>query len=248
MPCRRPEEVTDRAVRGDGVRARHTGAEPEAALGVRREQSAAVARRLDVGLLDVVVALGVRLPDVEDRAGQRSAVLRQHASADHARLAAADQVDVRAEFPDRGLGHVERAEDRRLRHAAAPVALVPLSALVPLVVPLIAPAVPAASVAVDRLDQHRDTEDVRQQDELLPRVRAGPPGRREEGDRLLPLRRRRLGLAHEGVQVAGEGGEQLAQARVGRAVEAVDDRLGDPGGEFGGHAPLLRLFTRLRHG
>jgi hypothetical protein len=54
---------------------------------------------------------------------------------------------------------------------------------------------------VDGVDQHRDAERVRQQDELLAARVALVPGRREELDPRHPLRLGELGLAHEGVQV-----------------------------------------------
>ena len=70
------EQVADRAVgRGSGRAGARTS-------GTRSGPSASAVNsprrlpgRLDAGLLDVVEAVGVGLPDVEDRAGQRGAVM-----------------------------------------------------------------------------------------------------------------------------------------------------------------------------
>ncbi len=155
-------------------------------------------RGCTVGLLHVVEALVVGLPHVDGGAGQRGAVDRDDPAGDHARRAGAHQVDVVAERADRRLHHVERAEHRRLgRDAELPVG--------------------------DRLDQHRQPEDVRQQDELLPLVVALVPGPGEEVDRRLPLGDRQLDVAGERVQVPDERDQDLAQPRAGVRREGLDD-------------------------
>src|SRR5579859_1626934 len=65
----RRQQRADRAVGRDRVVGRHDGAEPVGAVLIGGEQAAAVARRLHAGLLDVVKALVVSLPDVEYGAG-----------------------------------------------------------------------------------------------------------------------------------------------------------------------------------
>ena len=64
--------VADRAVGRDRVVARHDRAEPEGPVLIGGEQAAAVGPGLHVGLLHVVEALVVGLPDVEFGAGQRA--------------------------------------------------------------------------------------------------------------------------------------------------------------------------------
>ena len=175
------------------------------------EQAAAVGPRLHVGLLHVVEALVVGLPHVEGGAGQRGAVDRDDPAGDHARRAGAHQVDVVAEREDGRLDHVERAEHGRLGRDA--------------------------ELAVgDRLDQHRQAEDVRQQDELLPVVVALVAGAGEEVDRLLPLGDGQLDVAGERVQVLHERGEDLAQPWVRVRAEGLDDGVSRGFlGEIGSH-------------
>lgn len=60
------QEYADGAVGGGGVVHRDHGPEVEPALVVLAEQRPAVADALDSGLLDVIEALGVGLPDVAD--------------------------------------------------------------------------------------------------------------------------------------------------------------------------------------
>ena len=184
------------------------------------EQAAAVGPWLHVWLLDVVEALVVGLPYVEGGAGERGAVDRDDPAGDHARGAGAHQVDVVAELADRGLDHVERAEHGRLGgHAELPVG--------------------------DRLGQHRQPEDVRQQDELLALVVALVTDAGQEVDRLLPLGDRQLDVAGERVQVPDERGQDLAQPGVRVRREGLDDCVSRGFlGEIGSHGDEIMSAAR----
>ena len=59
---------------------------------------------------------------------------------------------------------------------------------------------------IDRIDQHRHTERVGKQNELLPLVVAFLAGRGEELDAGKPLGFGQLDLAHERMQVPDEAG------------------------------------------
>jgi hypothetical protein len=135
---------------------------------------------------------------VKGGARQRRAAGRDDPAGDHARSAGADQVDVVAERAGRRLHHVERAEHGRLgRDAELPVR--------------------------DRLDQHRQPEDVGQQDELLPLVVGLLPHPGQEVDRLLPLRDRQLNVAGERVQVPHQRDQDLAEPRLRVGPQRLDD-------------------------
>ena len=215
VPVGGGQQRADRPVGGDRVVAGHDRAEPEPALGVRGEQPPAVAARLSVRHLHVVVTMVVRLPHVQHRAGQRRAIRRGHLAGHDARLALPHQVDRVAQVPRRRLDDVEGAQHGGLGRArrAAPV---------------------------DRLHQHRDAEHIGQQDELLAHVGAFLPGGGEEGDRLFPLRDARLDVPDEAVQVPDQAGEHGAEPLVGRTGEAGDDGVRRPFlSEISGH--VLRL-------
>jgi hypothetical protein len=89
MPAGGSQQLPDRTVVGDRVEARHDRAEPVPPLVVGGEQPAQVARRLDAGLLDVVKAVLVGLPDVHRRTVQRLAVRTGHPARHQARAARA---------------------------------------------------------------------------------------------------------------------------------------------------------------
>ncbi|MCY1366597.1 hypothetical protein D9M69_535010 [compost metagenome] len=82
-------------------------------------------------------------------------------------------------------------------------------------------------VIVHRHGQHRQTQRVGQQDELLALVIALLAGGREEFNALHPLGLGQLHLARKGVQVLHQAGHDLLQARIGRVREARDHRLRD---------------------
>lgn len=64
MPPQLHQKLTDGSVVGDGVGDGDDGVEPKRALGVTGHDAAAVGA-VPVGVLDVVVARGIRLPDVD---------------------------------------------------------------------------------------------------------------------------------------------------------------------------------------
>jgi hypothetical protein len=92
---------------------------------------------------------------------------------------------------------------------------------------------------VDRVDQHRDAEDVGQQDELLTRRIRLVSGTRQKIDRGHPLVERQVDVAHERVQVLDQSGQQRARARIGGVRKALDDRLGELGIVERGHRIVL---------
>jgi hypothetical protein len=67
---------------------------------------------------------------------------------------------------------------------------------------------------VDRIDQHRQAQGVRQQDELLALVVALLSRGRQEADRGQPLGLRQLDFANEAVQMAHQGAHHLRQAGI----------------------------------
>ena len=105
---------------------------------------------------------------------------------------------------------------------------------------------PVGRRVIDRVHQHRDAEDIRQQDELLPPVRAGMAGFGQELDGGEPFLLRRLDLLHGGVQVPHDHRHDLGQSGVLCGVVAADHHLGAVGfGEvafFGcsGHRDFLQ--------
>src|SRR4051812_17665177 len=203
MPAGGRQQLPHRPVVRDRVVPRHDRAEPEPALGVGREQPAQVARRLDARLLDVVETVLVGLPHVHRRTGQRLTVRTGHPPRHQAGRALVVEVDVLAELPLRGLHHVERPQHGGLRGRAA-------------------------GAVVDRLHQHRDAQDVGQQDELLPHLVAHVPGAGEEVDREAPLLLGQLHLLDERVQMLDQRGQHPPQPRIRRAGEAGGHHLRRP--------------------
>ena len=171
-------------------------------------------------MLDVVEAFVIGLPDVDLGVCQGCAVGRADGAADQHRVALLVKADVRSHREFRRVGDVEGAEDGGFAGAGG-------------------------FAVVDRVDQHRDAEDVAEQDELLPPVGAHVAGGGEELDRFEPFGLGRFDFLHGGVEVAGENCHDLGKPLVGRLGVARDDDLG--GGGFGeeplfGHvsAPGLR--------
>ena len=80
---------------------------------------------------------------------------------------------------------------------------------------------------VDRDGQHREPEDVGEQDELLAAVVGDVPDAGQELDRLRPLLLGQPDVAGERVQVGDERLQDLARARIGRLVEARAHLVGD---------------------
>src|SRR5581483_2904427 len=137
----RLEQLSDRPVRGDRIGLRQHRPEPEAALPVRA-QLPAPARLLEVGVLDVVEAVLVRLPHVDSRARNRAPVGGEHASAHEAWASGRATADVVAVLELRRALYEEGAEHRGLRGLRR-------------------------LAVVDPDHEHGDAEHVREQDELL---------------------------------------------------------------------------------
>ena len=84
----------------------------------------------------------------------------------------------------------------------------------------------AGLTMVDAIDQHRNTEHVRGQDEFLALGIADLTGAGEPIDGREPFLLGRLDLAHEGMHVLDERGHDLAQTRIGNVAPALDRQIG----------------------
>ena len=208
----RREHVAHRAVGRDRVGLGLHGPEPVAAV-VVRVQVPAAARLVEVFVLDVVEAVLVGLPDVEQRAGDRLAVGRAHRAAHEARRAGRAVGEVVAVLEGGRALDEEGAEDGRLGGAGR-------------------------AAVVHAHHEHRQPEGVGGEDELLALVVGDVAGAREEVDGGEPLLLGELDLAGEGVQVAHQRLQDLAQAGIGGALEAGLDGTGQVG--VGEVAPLFR--------
>ena len=80
---------------------------------------------------------------------------------------------------------------------------------------------------VQAVDQRRETERIRQQNEFLPRRRADLADRGHEGDALDPFRRREIDVPGEGMQVFHRRRHDLLQAGIGRRSHLVEYGLRD---------------------
>lgn len=192
------QQLADGPVVGDRVADGDDGLEPEEAVGVARHDAAAVGPGV-VGVLHIVVARRVRLPDVDLAAGDRlprRVAQRAHHQARLARRvgrdgAAVGQVErlVRVEGPEhRALGALARFR------------------------------------VVDRVDEQREAEDVGQEDEFLADIVAHLSRRGEELQASHPFFRAETRLACKVVQMRYQSLEDEFEARVG--VVGVDhDRI-----------------------
>ena len=94
---------------------------------------------------------------------------------------------------------------------------------------------------VDRVDEHRDAENVGEQNEFLPHVRAFLAGARQEVDRPLPFGKGEIDVAHEAVEMAHQRQDDLLEPRVARAREALQHLLRELLIVILRHFGLLRL-------
>src|SRR5262249_11879903 len=147
------------------------------ALGVGLELPPQIALGLNARLLHIVEAILAGLPDVEHGTGERAAAGSRHPAVHHAGLALAVLGDAGTQGKDRCAGDMERSEYGRLRGAV----LRPM---------------------IDRLDQHRDSHRIGQEDPFLAPAVADLTGAREEVDRGHPFVDRRLDLLDEGMEMA----------------------------------------------
>src|SRR3546814_3804778 len=88
---------------------------------------------------------------------------------------------------------------------------------------------------VDRVDEHADAEDIRQQNIFLPLVVADLSRAGQIIDRIIPFLDRRSDLLYIGVQVPGEARQELLKPWVGGRLKAFYDRFG------------ARLFVEISH-
>ena len=214
------QQLAYRAIVGHAVELRLVGLERIAALGVGEHATA----QLELGfrILDVVDAVGARLPDIQRRAGNRLAVDRQHAAGDPGGLALDGGAlgEVGAVFEIRRAVHEERPEHRRFGR-------------------------PGRRLVVERDHHHRQAEDVGEQDELLALVVALLADGGEELDAFEPFFFRELHLACECVQVLHRAGDDLPEAFVFRAAaQPLDDRGGERVFVELPHGLLLRMQER----
>ena len=97
----------------------------------------------------------------------------------------------------------------------------------------------ARPAMIDRVDQHAHAEHVRGEDEFLPLLRAQLAGAGEPIDRDRPFRLRRLDVAHEAVEMLDQGLHDLAQARIGNVLPALQRDVGQVVFGYVGHGHLL---------
>ena len=182
MNMRRPPGVTagrlqhpaHGPVRRDRVVDRQYRADQIAALGVAVELAAHV-QPVQLLVLGIVEPVGLRLPDVEHRAGDRLAVEIEHSAADQRRGAGVVAMgDVAAGRHLRGAKPVERAEHRRFGR-------------------------PVGFPMIEQVDHHRDAQRIGEQDEFLPLVAAHLTGFGQDLDRLEPFGLGQLHLLDEGM-------------------------------------------------
>ena len=224
--------LAHRAVVGHRVVVRADRPEPVAALGVGAEAPARLHRRLGREL-HVVLAVAVARPDVEQGAGQRLAVAVGDPAHVERRLARNAFADVAAERQVGRARPVERTLDRRLGRRRRAAALA------------------AGTRLRQRDDHHRQAERVGEEDELgalVGRDLAGAGQELQAGEPFLGLQ---IDLAGEGVHMLDQRRHDLAQPRIGRLGERVDDVLRQPLLVVLGHLRLLDRWPggfRVRSG
>ena len=223
MPVLHPEELPHRPVGRDGIADRFQGVELVPPVAARLELPAQVHARLR-GVLDVVEAVLRRLPDVEERARDRLPRRIEHAPSEGGRLRRILRREIGPRFAGRRALDIEGAQHRAFRPSrGAPVG--------------------------DRVDEHRHTERVGEEDEFLPVLVALLPGRGEEPDRLEPLCRRELDFPHDRMDVADDALEDLLRTRVLAALDACEHRVGQVClGEVAHRSVLARQLQPALHG
>ncbi len=185
------------------------------------------ARALD---LHVVDALAVARPDVEQRVRERLAARVADAAAVEGRLAAHARRDVGAQrqlgraVPIVGALHGGLGGLGRGQRLAVPA------------------GARGGAQLVEHHHHHRGAQRVRQQDELLAPVVAGLADGGEELDAGHPFVGLQVDLADEGMQVLDQRLHDAREARVGRAVQALQRGPGQFVGVRWGHGACLRSF------
>ncbi|MNF85449.1 hypothetical protein D3C84_678420 [compost metagenome] len=203
MPVAGLQQAAHRAIGGDRVAHRNDGADGEAPFFVGAVAATQVGQRLDRVLPRVHAVLG-GLPDIQDGAGDGLAAGIQH-PAEHQRGLARGEGHVLPMAALRHAGDIERPEHRGLGGGLT-------------------------GAVVDGVHQHGQAEHIRQQDEFLAHdAIAHLSGVGEKADAVQPFVLGQLHLAGEGVQVAHQALQNLAQARVGGIAEGRDGPGGNPG-------------------
>lgn len=187
VPPQPLQKLADRPVVGDRVADRLDASEPEAAL-VVRDHDAALAGAVLVAVLHVVVAARVRLPNVHLDAGQRVPIAVLDGADGQHRLALGVRRHALPVGQRRGVVRVEGTQDRTLGAARR-------------------------RRVVDVVDQQRQPEHVRQQDELVALVVRDLARRDQKLDGRHPLLRRQPRLPRKVVQVRHQPLHDVAEAR-----------------------------------
>ena len=217
MAARGGEHRADRPVVRDRVRHRADGEERVASVLPGREAAAEVLLG-SARVLHRVQPVVAVLPDVELGACDRVAVAAGDDAVDPGGLAGRLLGDRGAVVAHRRVRHVERAEHGRLGRSPRRVR--------------------------EGVDEHREAERVRPQDELLAVLVGDPPGLGEEPDRGLPLVERQPDLGGERVEMGREGLDEPPEALVRAAGEARDGCRGDVrGGRASAPAPTEGSVT-----
>lgn len=166
------KKLTDRAVITDGVGHGFDPREPVAPIRAGGEDTVIVVARLDVGLLDVVKTVLAVGPNVDLRPFDWRTVKITDDALKQARLAPTMRGDVGSHRAARRIIHMERSQHRILGRARGPS-------------------------IVDRVDKHRDVQNVRQKNVFLPAVAADLTGLGQEIDRRARFILRRLDVFDE---------------------------------------------------
>ena len=200
MPPGLQDHLADRTVGRNRIAARQDGAEEKPAVGIGDETRP---RRRTFGLigrlLQIVEAVIVGVPDVDRHARQRLALEIGDAALHEHPLARQLGRDVGAVRHRLVLADIERAEHGGLGGAIA-------------------------LAVVDRIDQHRNPEHVRQQDELLPGRGAFLADAGQKIDRITPFVEGEIGLADEIVQRLHQFFHQEFDPRIRRLLETAGSR------------------------
>lgn len=221
------EERTGGTVGRQGVGGGLVAVEPVLALLVAPELSAQVVGRLVVRVLEVVLAVGRGLPDVDDGAGDGLLGVEVGDDAVHeGDLAVGGRVldDGAAVLAEGGVGGPEGAEDGGRGGLLARLVHV---------------------LVCDLVDEGLEAQNV---GHAVCFVAGGGRGLADEVDELdagHPLVDGELDLAGEVVEVADQRGHDDAEARVSLGAHGVDDSIGEVGVEAVLGAVLLRLGCRL---
>jgi len=203
-PIRMAAELTQHltywAVVGNRIRDRFDADEGITALGIGDEDTAIVPPGLDIGLLNVVIAIGIVRPYVDSSALDRIAVKVDDFTLEETALPLSVETDILTHFADGGIFNMEGPEYSSLSSAlGAPV--------------------------VDRVDQYGKSKDVGEQNELLPLGTADLAGPSQEIDAETPFLLRELNFLSKGVKMFDQRSHHFSEPGIRGGAHAGVDSL-----------------------